>query len=54
MGELHSFGVWRAADEAGLHEKVLDTLPSRPWMSVAVTEHLGALGGVDHAESKPS
>ncbi|WP_283959397.1 hypothetical protein [Streptomyces sp. 35G-GA-8] len=35
-------------------EKVLDTLPSRPWTSVAVTERLGVIGGVDHAESKPS
>ena len=27
----------RAADEAELHEKVLGTLPLRPWMAVTVT-----------------
>jgi muconolactone D-isomerase len=29
--------VWRAADEAELHEKVLGTLPLRPWMTLDVT-----------------
>jgi muconolactone D-isomerase len=37
VGELRSVGVWRAADEAELHEKVLGTLPLRPWMTVHVT-----------------
>jgi muconolactone D-isomerase len=37
VGELRSIGVWRAADEGELHEKVLGTLPLRPWMSVRVT-----------------
>ena len=35
--ELRSLGIWRAADEAELHEKVLDTLPLRPWMTLTVT-----------------
>ena len=37
VGELRSVGLWRAADEAELHEKVLDTLPLRPWMTPVVT-----------------
>ncbi|GAA2345663.1 muconolactone Delta-isomerase family protein [Streptomyces kunmingensis] len=37
VGELRSIGVWRAADEAELHEKVLRTLPLHPWMTFAVT-----------------
>ena len=37
VGELRSIGVWRAADEEELHEKVLGTLPLRPWMSLHVT-----------------
>ncbi|MET9498772.1 muconolactone Delta-isomerase family protein [Streptomyces sp. NPDC006552] len=37
VGELRSIGVWRAADERELHEKVLGTLPLRPWMTVRVT-----------------
>ncbi|RAG82166.1 muconolactone delta-isomerase [Streptacidiphilus pinicola] len=37
VGELRSLGIWRAADEADLHEKVLGTLPLRPWMSLKVT-----------------
>ncbi|MEE4592524.1 muconolactone Delta-isomerase family protein [Streptomyces sp. DSM 41524] len=37
VGELRSIGVWRAADEAELHEKVLGTLPLRPWMTSMVT-----------------
>ncbi|MDR6980403.1 muconolactone D-isomerase [Streptomyces sp. 3330] len=37
VGELRSIGVWRAADEAELHEKVLGTLPLRPWMTLTVT-----------------
>jgi muconolactone D-isomerase len=36
-GELRSIGVWCAGDEEELREKVLGTLPLRPWMSVAVT-----------------
>jgi muconolactone D-isomerase len=37
VGELRSIGIWRAADEAELHEKVLGTLPLRPWMTMKVT-----------------
>jgi muconolactone D-isomerase len=37
VGELRSIGLWRAADEAELHEKVLGTLPLGPWMSAVVT-----------------
>ncbi|MFG2352440.1 muconolactone Delta-isomerase family protein [Streptomyces sp. NPDC048521] len=37
VGELRSIGVWRAEDEDELHEKVLGTLPLRPWMTLAVT-----------------
>jgi muconolactone D-isomerase len=37
VGELRSIGIWRAADEADLHEKVLGTLPLHPWMTVTVT-----------------
>ncbi|MER6069621.1 muconolactone Delta-isomerase family protein [Streptomyces sp. NPDC001817] len=36
-GELRSIGVWRADDEADLREKVLGTLPLRPWMTAVVT-----------------
>ncbi|MGW7238464.1 muconolactone Delta-isomerase family protein [Streptomyces sp. NPDC054804] len=37
VGELRSIGVWRAGDEEELHEKVLGTLPLRPWMTLTVT-----------------
>jgi muconolactone D-isomerase len=37
VGESRSIGVWRAADEDELHEKVLGTLPLRPWMTLTVT-----------------
>jgi muconolactone D-isomerase len=37
VGEMRSIGVWRAADEEELYEKVLGTLPLRPWMRFAVT-----------------
>jgi muconolactone D-isomerase len=37
VGEMRSIGVWRAADEAELHEKVLGSLPMRPWMTPKVT-----------------
>ncbi|MFD8423074.1 muconolactone Delta-isomerase family protein [Streptomyces sp. NPDC059668] len=37
VGELRSLGIWRAADEDELHEKVLGTLPLRPWMTLHVT-----------------
>ncbi|MGW7265968.1 muconolactone Delta-isomerase family protein [Streptomyces sp. NPDC054842] len=37
VGELRSIGIWRADDEEELHEKVLGTLPLRPWMSLTVT-----------------
>jgi muconolactone D-isomerase len=36
-GELRSIGIWRAADEPELHEKVLGTLPLRPWMTLRIT-----------------
>lgn len=36
-GELRSIGLWRAADEAELHEKVLGSLPLRPWMTPVIT-----------------
>jgi muconolactone D-isomerase len=37
VAELRSIGLWRADDEADLHRRVLDTLPLRPWMRIAVT-----------------
>jgi muconolactone D-isomerase len=37
VGELRSIGIWRAADEAELTEKVLGTLPLRPWMTITAT-----------------
>ncbi|MFF3876290.1 muconolactone Delta-isomerase family protein [Streptomyces sp. NPDC001978] len=37
VGELRSIGLWRAADESELYEKVLGTLPLWPWMAAAVT-----------------
>ena len=37
VGEMRSIGVWRAADEAELHEKVLGSLPMRSWMTPKVT-----------------
>lgn len=37
VGELRSIGVWCAADEDELHEKVLGTLPLRSWMTLTVT-----------------
>jgi muconolactone D-isomerase len=37
VGELRSIGVWRADDEADLHENVLGTLPLWPWMTALVT-----------------
>ncbi|WP_042395109.1 muconolactone Delta-isomerase family protein [Streptacidiphilus carbonis] len=37
VGELRSLGIWLAADETELHEKVLGTLPLRPWMTLVVT-----------------
>ncbi|MER5603776.1 muconolactone Delta-isomerase family protein [Streptomyces sp. NPDC002265] len=37
IGELRSIGLWRAADETELLEKVLGTLPLRPWMTLVVT-----------------
>lgn len=37
VGEPRSIGVWRADDEHELHEKVLGTLPLRPWMTLTVT-----------------
>lgn len=37
VGELRSIGLWRATDEAELHEKVIGTLPMRAWMTQVVT-----------------
>jgi muconolactone D-isomerase len=37
VGELRSIGLWRAEDEADLREHVLDTLPLRAWMELAIT-----------------
>lgn len=37
VGELRSIGIWRATDEDELHEKVLGTLPLRPWMTLTLT-----------------
>jgi muconolactone D-isomerase len=37
IGEMRSIGLWRAADEAELREKVLGTLPLFPWMTDTVT-----------------
>ncbi|MFC1403017.1 MULTISPECIES: muconolactone Delta-isomerase family protein [Streptacidiphilus] len=37
VGELRSLGIWRAADEAELNEKVLGSLPLRPWMTAVIT-----------------
>jgi muconolactone D-isomerase len=37
VGELRSIGIWRAGSEEELHEKVLGTLPLRPWMTLTVT-----------------
>lgn len=37
VGEMWSIGLWRAADEAELREKVLGTLPLHPFMTDQVT-----------------
>ncbi|MFJ1793713.1 muconolactone Delta-isomerase family protein [Kitasatospora griseola] len=37
VGELRSLGIWCADDERDLFERVLDTLPLRPWMTISVT-----------------
>lgn len=52
MGELRGIGVWRADDEEELHEKMLGTLPLRPWMTLTVTpleSHPNDPGRVDGA-----
>jgi muconolactone D-isomerase len=36
VGELRSIGLWRAADEEELQEKILGTLPLRAWMTFVV------------------
>jgi muconolactone delta-isomerase len=36
-GELRSVGLWRAADAAEM-ERVLASLPLRPWMTITVTD----------------
>jgi muconolactone D-isomerase len=41
VGELRSIGVWLAADEAELREKVIGTLPLAPFMAFTITA-LGA------------
>jgi muconolactone D-isomerase len=53
VGNLRTIGLWRATDEAGLHEKVLETLPLRPWMTLVVTPldpHPNDPGKTDSAE----
>jgi len=37
VGEARSIGLWRAADEAELHEKILGTLPLHAWLTSVVT-----------------
>jgi muconolactone D-isomerase len=37
VGEVRSIGLWRAADETELREKVLGTLPLYPFMTEQVT-----------------
>jgi muconolactone D-isomerase len=37
VGELRSIGVWRAADEAELREKVIGTLPLASFMAFTIT-----------------
>ncbi|WP_255955230.1 muconolactone Delta-isomerase family protein [Streptomyces odontomachi] len=37
VGERRSIGLWRAANEAELREKVLGTLPLHAWMTPVVT-----------------
>ncbi|MFF7202211.1 muconolactone Delta-isomerase family protein [Streptomyces sp. NPDC008141] len=52
VGELRSIGLWRAADETELREKVLGTLPLWPWMTpviTAVTSHPNDPGASDPA-----
>ncbi|MFD3440604.1 muconolactone Delta-isomerase family protein [Streptomyces sp. NPDC058685] len=52
VGELRSIGLWRAADEAELREKVLGALPLWPWMTpviTAVTSHPNDPGKSDPA-----
>jgi muconolactone delta-isomerase len=52
VGELRSIGLWRADDEAALHEKVLGTLPLRSWMTLVVTAvepHPNDPDGIDDA-----
>src|SRR5258708_31392192 len=36
VGELRSIGLWRAADEAELHEKTPGTLPPRPLVTALI------------------
>ncbi|WP_327685961.1 muconolactone Delta-isomerase family protein [Streptomyces sp. NBC_00467] len=52
VGELRSIGLWRAADEAELREKVLGSLPLWAWMTpviTAVTSHPNDPGKSDPA-----
>jgi muconolactone D-isomerase len=37
VGELRSIGLWRAADEDELREKVIGTLPLWAWMTARIT-----------------
>jgi muconolactone delta-isomerase len=55
VGELRSIRVWRAADEPELQEKVLGTLPLRPWMTLTVIpleSHPNDPGRTDGTESR--
>ncbi|MFJ5274627.1 muconolactone Delta-isomerase family protein [Streptomyces sp. NPDC088358] len=50
VGEPRSIGVWLAADEYELHEKVIGTLPLRAWMTARITplvSHPNDPGGPD-------
>ncbi|HEX6450241.1 MAG TPA: muconolactone Delta-isomerase family protein [Trebonia sp.] len=52
-GDPRTIGLWRATDETALHDKVIGTLPLRPWMILVVTpleSHPNDPGKTDPAE----
>lgn len=52
LGQSCTIGVFRSADETELHEKILATLPLRPWLTLRVTpleSHPNDPGSADHA-----
>jgi muconolactone D-isomerase len=52
-GDPRTIGLWRAVDQTALHDKVLGTLPLRPWMTLVVTpleSHPNDPGTTDPAE----